>query len=113
MQGQKVSWPRWGVKVLLCTKDTPNDSFAPRAREVFLVGVSSERSKTILVLRRSGGVVELEPVSLYVTGFVGAELEEEREKLKVPEDGFCNVMCDDDHQQEDQFFECCGTDESR
>ena len=60
------------------------------------------RSKTILVLRRSDGVVELEPVSSYVeTGFVDPEPEEEKEKLDVPEDDFCNVMCDDDHQQEE------------
>ena len=30
----------------------------------------------------------------------------------MPEDGFCNVICDDDHQQEDQFFECNENDDS-
>ena len=86
---------------------SPNDSLAPPARERFFVGRSSERSKTILVLRRSDGVVELEPVWSYIeTECVDAELDEEKEKLDVPQDGFCNAMCDDDHQQEDQFFEC-------
>ena len=47
-------------------KDTPKDSFAPRAREGSFVGVSAERSKTILVQRRNGGVIELEPVTSYV-----------------------------------------------
>ena len=67
--------------------------------------MSSEPSKTVLVLTRSDGVVELEPVSSYVeTGCVDAETQEEKEKLNVLEDGFCNVMFDDDHQQEDQFL---------
>ena len=51
-------------------------------------------------------MVELEPVSSSVeTGCVDAGLVEEKDKLEVTEDGFCNMMCDDDHQQ-DQFFEC-------
>ena len=80
VQGRKVFWPRWGAKVFSRVKDPPNDLFAPRARESFFVGVSSERSKTILVLRRSDGVVELEPVSSYVeTGCVDPEPQEERE----------------------------------
>ena len=113
VQGWKVLWPRWRAKVFSRIKDPPNDSFAPRAREGFFVGVSSERSKTILVLRRSDGVVELEPVSSYVeTGCADPEPEEEKEKLDVPQDGFCNVMCDDDYQQEDQFFECNENNES-
>ena len=104
---------KWRAKLFSRIKDPPNDSFAPRAREGFFVGVSSERSKTILVLRRSDGVVELEPVSSYVeTGCVDPKFEEEKEKLDVPEDGFCNVMCDDDYQQEDQFFECNENNES-
>ena len=71
----------------------------------FCVGVSSERSKTILVLRRSDDVVELEPVSSSVeTCCVGAEPEVDKEKLDVPEDGFCNVICDDDDHQQDQFL---------
>ena len=101
VQGRKVSWPRWSAKVFSRIKDPPNDSNAPRAREGFFVGVTSERSKTILILRRSDGLVELEPVSSYVeTNWVDPEpQEEEKEKLDVSEDGFCNVMCDDDHQQ--------------
>ena len=47
-------------------KDPPHDSFALRAREGVFVGESSERSKTILVLRRNVDVVELELVSSYV-----------------------------------------------
>ena len=58
-------------------------------------------------------MVKLEPVWSYIaTECVDAELEEEKEKLDVPQDGFCNAMCDDDHQQEDQFFECKGNDET-
>ena len=107
MQRRKVSWPRWGAKVFSRIKDLPNESFAPRARDGFSVGASSERSKTILVHRRSDGVVELEPVSSSVeTGCVGAGLVEDKEKLDVPEDGFCNVICDDDDHHQDQFFEC-------
>ena len=57
-------------------------------REGFFVGVSSERSKTILVLRRSDGVVELEPVSSYVEmSCVDPEPQEEKQMLDVPEDG--------------------------
>ena len=49
-------------------------------------------------------MVELEPVSSSVeTGCVGKEPEGDKEKLDVPEDGFCNMMCDDDHHQ-DQFY---------
>ena len=107
-----MSWPRWGAKVFSRIKDTPNDSFAPRAREGFFVGVSSERSKTIVVLRRSDGVVELEPVSSYVEmSCVDPEPQEEKQMLDVPEDGFCNVNRDIDQQQEDQFFECNENDE--
>ena len=50
--------------------------------------MSSERSKTILVLRRSDGVVELEPVSSYVEmSCVDPEPQEEKQMLDVPEDG--------------------------
>ena len=59
-------------------KDTPNDSFAPRAREGFFVGVSTERSKTTLVLRRHDDVVELEPVTSYVEMSDDPEPQEER-----------------------------------
>ena len=104
VQRQKVSWPRRSAKVFTRIEDPPNESFAPRARDGFCVGVSSERSKTILVLRRSDDVVELEPVSSSVeTGFVGKEPEGDKENLEVTEDGFCNVICEDDHHQ-DQFF---------
>ena len=111
-QSRKVSWPRWGAKVFSRIKDTTNDSFAPRAREGFLVGVSSERSKTILVLRGSDGVVELESVSSYVEmSCVDPEPQEEKQMLDVPEDGLCNVIRDNDQQEEKQFFECNENDE--
>ena len=44
---RKVSWPRWSAKVFSRMRGPPKDSFAPRAREGFSVGVGSERSKTI------------------------------------------------------------------
>ena len=65
----------------------PNDTFAPRAREDFFVGMSSERSKTSLV--------ELEAVSSYVeTGCVDAELEEreEREGEVGHEMGYVSIL---------------------
>ena len=112
VQGRKVSWPRWGAKVFSKIKDTPNDSFAPRARAGFFAGVSSEWSKTILVLRRSDGVVELEPVSSCVEmSCVDPEPQEEKQMLDVLDDGLCNVIRDTDQQQEDQFFECNENDE--
>ena len=45
-------------------------------------------------------------------GCVDPEPQEEKEMLDVPDDGFCNVICDYDQQQEDQFFECNDNDES-
>ena len=86
-------------------KDTPKDSFAPRAREGFFVGVSTERSKTILVLRRIDSVIELEPVTSFVeTSDDDPEPREEEKDFDVHEDGICNVLRDSDQQQEDEFF---------
>ena len=54
----------------------------------------------------------LQPDSSHVeTDCVDAEPQEEKEKLDMHEDGCCNVMCDDDHQLEDQFYECNGNDD--
>ena len=116
VQGRKVSWPRWGAKVFFFfskLKDTLKDSFAPRAREGFFVGVSTERSKTILVLRRIDSVIELEPVTSFVEmSDDDPEPQEEEKDFDVHEDGICNVLRDSDQQQEDEFFGCDEGDES-
>ena len=57
-------------------------------------------------------MVELEPVSSWVVLTQNLRRRGRGVKLDVAEDGFCNVMCDVDQQQEDQFFECNGIDES-
>ena len=94
-------------------KDTPNDSFATRAREGFFVGVSTERSKTILVLRSHDEVVELEPVTSYVEmSGDDPEPQEEEKKLDVHEDPISNVLRDNDQQQQDEFFDYNEGDES-
>ena len=95
-----------GQKVFFKIKDTPKDSFAPRAREGFFVGVRTERSKTILVLRRNDGVIELEPVTSYVEMSDDDPEPQEKEKdFDVHEDGICNVPRDSDQQQQDEFFD--------
>ena len=112
VQGRKVSWPRWGAKVFSKIKDTPNDSFAPRAREGFFVGVSTERSKTILVLRSHDEVVELEPVTSYVEMSGDDPEPQEEKKIDVHEDPISNVLRDNDQQQQDEFFDYNEGDES-
>ena len=94
-------------------KDTPKDSFAPHAREDFFVGVSSERSKTILVLKTNDGVIELEPVTSYAKmSDDDPEPQVEEKDFDVHEDGICNVLRDSDQQQQDEFFDCNEGDES-
>ena len=57
-------------------------------------------------------MVELEPVTSYVEmSCVDPKPQEEKQMLDVPEDGLCNVIRDNDQQQEDQFFECNENDE--
>ena len=68
------------------------------------MGVSTERSKTILVLKRNDGVIELEPVTSYVVmSDDDPEPSEEEKDFDVLEDGICNVLRDSDQQQDDFF----------